>query len=286
MRSSWPRRPTRRATTASTCRTTCSSPATASRATPTPSARTAPRGSATTGTPTRTGPTRGASSRPWRRSPSTCEFTTGVYVAPARDLVTVAKQVGTAAVISSGRVALGVGVGWCEEEFDATGQDFSHPGQAARRHDPRAAGPVGARAGGWVEYHGPIYDVPAMRMEPSPPGPIPIIGGGPLRAGPAPGGDVVRRLGGGRRLQARRRPGATSAQLAEQRRRAGRENEPFSIYLSLWVAPRRRPVPELRRGLRRHRHPVRAGHGGQGRPVGSARGAAADTPRRIGALRR
>ena len=39
------------------------------------------------------------------------EFTTGVYIAPARDLMTVAKQVGTAAVLSSGRVALGVGSG-------------------------------------------------------------------------------------------------------------------------------------------------------------------------------
>ncbi len=47
----------------------------------------------------------------------------------------------------------------------------------------------------------------------------------------------MRRLGGGRRLQARRRPGPTSAQLAEQRRRAGTENEPFSIYLSLWARP-------------------------------------------------
>ena len=52
------------------------------------------------------------------------EFTTGVYVAPARDLITVAKQVATASVLSRGRVNLGVGVGWCKEEFDATGQDF------------------------------------------------------------------------------------------------------------------------------------------------------------------
>ena len=38
-------------------------------------------------------------------------FTTGVYIAPARDLFTVAKAVGTAACISHGRVRLGVGVG-------------------------------------------------------------------------------------------------------------------------------------------------------------------------------
>ncbi len=56
-------------------------------------------------------------------------FTTGVYIAPARDLVTVAKSVGTTAVLSSGRLRLGVGVGWCEEEFTATGQDFSNRGK-------------------------------------------------------------------------------------------------------------------------------------------------------------
>ncbi|HEV2310641.1 MAG TPA: LLM class flavin-dependent oxidoreductase, partial [Acidimicrobiia bacterium] len=38
-------------------------------------------------------------------------FTSGVYIAPARDLVTVAKLVGTAAVLSHDRVRLGVGVG-------------------------------------------------------------------------------------------------------------------------------------------------------------------------------
>ena len=103
------------------------------------------------------------------------EFTTGVYIAPARDLVTVAKQVGTAAVVSSGRVALGVGVGWCEEEFVATGQDFHTRG---KRLDDMIPALRALWAGGWVEYHGPHYDVPAMRMEPSPPGPIPIIGGG------------------------------------------------------------------------------------------------------------
>jgi len=37
-------------------------------------------------------------------------FTTGVYIAPARDLITVAKSVGTTAVLSDNRVRLGVGV--------------------------------------------------------------------------------------------------------------------------------------------------------------------------------
>ncbi|MHB8593343.1 MAG: TIGR03619 family F420-dependent LLM class oxidoreductase, partial [Acidimicrobiales bacterium] len=106
---------------------------------------------------------------------SRLRFTTGVYVAPARDLMTVAKQVGTAAAISGGRVNLGVGVGWSKEEFDATGQDFHTRG---RRLDDMIPALRALWAGGWVEYHGPQYDVPAMRIEPSPPAPIPIYGGG------------------------------------------------------------------------------------------------------------
>jgi probable F420-dependent oxidoreductase len=160
-------------------------------------------------------------------------FTTGVYVAPARDLITVAKQVGTAAVISSGRVNLGLGVGWCKEEFDATGQDFASRG---RRLDDMIPALRTLWAGGWVEYHGPYYDVPAMRMEPSPPGPIPIIGGGhsepALRraaelcdgwvAAGAYSPDVARQY---------------LDQLSEARRRAGRSEEPFAIFLSLWSPP-------------------------------------------------
>ncbi|MFI6326103.1 TIGR03619 family F420-dependent LLM class oxidoreductase [Nonomuraea sp. NPDC050556] len=56
-------------------------------------------------------------------------FAPNVYIAPARDLITVAKQVSTASVLSGGRVTFGVGVGWCKEEFLATGQDFHTRGR-------------------------------------------------------------------------------------------------------------------------------------------------------------
>ena len=56
-------------------------------------------------------------------------FTTGVYIAPLRDLISVTKSVGTTAVLSKDRVRLGVGVGWCKEEFDQTGQDFTTRGK-------------------------------------------------------------------------------------------------------------------------------------------------------------
>ena len=57
------------------------------------------------------------------------QFFTSVYVAALRDPFSVAKAVGTASALSAGRVTLGVGVGWCREEFDLLGQDFSTRGR-------------------------------------------------------------------------------------------------------------------------------------------------------------
>ncbi|HUC05279.1 MAG TPA: TIGR03619 family F420-dependent LLM class oxidoreductase [Acidimicrobiales bacterium] len=102
-------------------------------------------------------------------------FTTGVYIAPARDLITVAKSVGTTAVLSDNRVRLGVGVGWCKEEFDQTGQDFATRG---KRLNEMILALRALWRGGWVEFHGEFYDVPECQMEPAPTLPVPIIGGG------------------------------------------------------------------------------------------------------------
>ncbi|MGH9207063.1 MAG: TIGR03619 family F420-dependent LLM class oxidoreductase [Acidimicrobiales bacterium] len=106
---------------------------------------------------------------------TTLHFTSGVYIAPARDLFTVAKQVGTAAFISHNRVHLGVGVGWCKEEFQATGQDFHNRGS---RLDDMIPALRTLWQGGWVEYHGSHYDFDPLQMNPSPTAPVPIYGGG------------------------------------------------------------------------------------------------------------
>jgi probable F420-dependent oxidoreductase len=161
------------------------------------------------------------------------EFTTGVYVAPARDIITVAKQVATTALISGGRVNLGVGVGWCKEEFDATGQDFHTRG---KRLDDMIPALRALWRGGWVEYHGPSYDVAAMRMEPAPPGPVPIYGGGhsaPAMRRAAALCDGWLAAGAYKPKVARQYLG----QLRQARAAAGREREPFAIYLSLWARP-------------------------------------------------
>ena len=102
-------------------------------------------------------------------------FTTNIYVAPMRPILSIAKQVGTAAVLSDGRVALGAGAGWMREEFDLQGQDFSNRG---RRLDEMIVALRQLWDGGWVEFHGEHYDLPPLTMEPHPAAQVPIYVGG------------------------------------------------------------------------------------------------------------
>jgi probable F420-dependent oxidoreductase len=106
---------------------------------------------------------------------SRIHFTTNVYVAPARDLFTVAKVVSSAAVISGGRVTLGAAPGWCEDEFRQMGQDFATRGKRLNEM-------IGVLrelwAGGMVSHHGEYFDFEPLSISPVPPGPIPIYIGG------------------------------------------------------------------------------------------------------------
>jgi probable F420-dependent oxidoreductase len=108
------------------------------------------------------------------------EFATSVYIAPARDLFTVAKQVGTAAVLSDNRVNLGLGAGWIREEFAQTGQEYSNRG---KRLDEMIPALRALWSGGWVEHHGEHYDFGPLQIEPSPTEQVPILCGG--HSGPA-----------------------------------------------------------------------------------------------------
>ena len=102
-------------------------------------------------------------------------FFTSVYVPALRNPFQVAKSVGTAAVISGNRVALGVGIGWCEEEFELLEQSFRTRG---KRTDEGLALIKELWQPGWREFHGEFYDAPRLTMEPTPTAPIPIYVGG------------------------------------------------------------------------------------------------------------
>jgi probable F420-dependent oxidoreductase len=102
-------------------------------------------------------------------------FFTSVYVASLRSPYQVAKSIGTAAVLSGNRVALGVGVGWCREEFDLMGQDF---GTRGRRTDEALALLEQLWRPGWTETDGVHYPTPRLAMEPTPTAPVPVYVGG------------------------------------------------------------------------------------------------------------
>lgn len=102
-------------------------------------------------------------------------FTNAVYIAPARPLLEVAKQIATAAVISGNRVALTVGAGWMREEFDLMGQDFTNRG---KRLDEMIQALPELWRGGWVKWDGEHYKIPEMMIEPHPEVPVRILCGG------------------------------------------------------------------------------------------------------------
>ena len=102
-------------------------------------------------------------------------FYTSVYVAALRSPYQVAKSVGTAAVLSGNRVALGVGVGWCREEFELMGEDF---GTRGKRTDEALDLLAELWSPGWSERDGAFYPTPRLVMEPTPSARIPIYVGG------------------------------------------------------------------------------------------------------------
>lgn len=56
-------------------------------------------------------------------------FFTSIYVGALRPAADVARTLRTVTALAGGRVALGVGAGWCREEFDLLGQDFATRGR-------------------------------------------------------------------------------------------------------------------------------------------------------------
>ena len=65
---------------------------------------------------------------------STIRLATGILILPQRNPVVLAKEIATLDQLSGGRVELGVGVGWLEEEFDAIGVPFRERGKRTDDH--------------------------------------------------------------------------------------------------------------------------------------------------------
>jgi probable F420-dependent oxidoreductase len=163
-------------------------------------------------------------------------FSNAVYVAPARPLLEVAKQVATASVLSGGRVSLGVGVGWMREEYELLGQDFETRGKRLNEMIPALRE---LWRGGWVSWAGRYYTVPEVMIEPHPEASVPILGGGESEAALR----RAARLCDGWVGYAYRLDDAIgyADRLTRLRREYGRDNEPFDVLLAL-LDP---PTPDL-----------------------------------------
>ena len=111
---------------------------------------------------------------------STIRLATGILILPERNPVVLAKTLGTLDTLSRGRLELGIGVGWLEEEFDALGIPFADRG--ARTDDY-----VGAMRALWstdnASYDGPFASFAKVSSNPKPvDGDVPIVVGGHTRA--------------------------------------------------------------------------------------------------------
>ena len=97
---------------------------------------------------------------------------TGVALLPQRDVIHTAKQVASLDVVSGGRAAFGVGVGWNKEEMRNHGTD---PATRGALMDEQLAALTRIWTTEQAEYHGkhvdfdPIYLWPKPVQEPHPP---------------------------------------------------------------------------------------------------------------------
>ena len=154
-------------------------------------------------------------------------FFTNVFVLPMRNPFGVAKAVGTAAVMSGNRVALGVGVGWSRDEFELLDQDFHTRG---RRTDEMIEVMRKLWSGRMVEHRGEFYAFDRLEMSPAPTEPVPIYFGGVSE----PALRRTARLGDGwiSDIHSTEELRAICAKLRRYRAEAGRDGVPFSVIAS------------------------------------------------------
>ncbi len=111
---------------------------------------------------------------------SKINLATGILIVPQRNPVVAAKQIATLDLMSGGRVLLGIGVGWLEEEFNAIGVPF---GDRGRRTDEYIATMQELWSSDLPTFEGEFTQFKAARSEPKPvDGAVPIIVGGHSKA--------------------------------------------------------------------------------------------------------
>ncbi len=168
------------------------------------------------------------------------EFHTGVVKLPIRDPVLVAKQVSSLQVFTNERFVFGVGLSPWIEDFQATQTDWASRGP---RMDEMLQIINGLMTGEYFEWKSEYYEIPRIKLCPTPKKRPPIIIGGHSKA-------AYRRA-------AKYADGfsfisLTEADLIERlaiinafRKEYGRENEPFRVLAGLAILPTRENIERL-----------------------------------------
>ena len=151
-------------------------------------------------------------------------FTTFVVKLPIRHPVLVAKSVTSVAVMSDNRFGFGIGTSPWPEDFQVTGTDWKTRG---KRMDEMIEIIRGLAAGGFFEFHGKHYDLPSIKMCPTPTKPVPILIGGHAEAALK----RAARLGDGWMHAGSDDLEAMIKRINDLRHEYGREREPFEVHV-------------------------------------------------------
>ncbi len=149
-------------------------------------------------------------------------FTSFVLKLPVRAPVLVAKQASSVAFLTGDRLSLGVGLSPWPEDYQAMGLPWERRG---KRMDESIDIVRGLTRGGYFSYDGELFKLAEIKIMPTPTEPIPILVGGhsdaALRRAVRRGDGWLHAGGSPEELD------ALLEKLAAERRKQGREGEPF-----------------------------------------------------------
>jgi probable F420-dependent oxidoreductase len=153
-------------------------------------------------------------------------FRSNVYLASLRHPVVAARAIATAAVISDGRIEVGVGLGWLAAEYEAVGLDFAKRGAIL---DEAITALRTLWQPGPVRHEGTTWQFGPLYLNPIPPSPVPILVGGTsepaLRRAAQLGNGYVGTIADTEQAL------ATTARVRALREQSDRAGEPFEAHL-------------------------------------------------------